>query len=844
MPQPLASKEGSLFRSVVKHYENKQYKKGLKAAEQVLRKVPNHGETLAMKALILHSQGHGEEAFALAKTALRNDMKSHICWHVYGLLYRAEKNYEESIKAYKFALKIEPDSPQIARDLASLQIQTRDYEGYIQSRNTMLQARPQYRQNWTALAVAYQLGGHLADAEKILTTYEETLKNTPPRTDIEHSEAVLYKNSIIAEMGDYQRALDHLDAACKHNLDRLAVMEMRAHYLLKLERKEEAEEAYKALLDRNAENRLYYDGLVAARGIDESDHKKLKELYDEYVQKNPRGDAARRIPLDFLDGDDFREAADVYLKRIIDKRVPSLFANIKALYSNEEKKKIIQDLVEGYLANGKSTETNGEEGKKVNGDSSHFETYTLYFLAQHYNYRLSRDLPRAMELIDKALEQSPKTVEFYMTKARIWKHYGNTHKAAETMNEGRELDKSDRYINSKTARYQLRNDQNELALETASMFTRNEAVGGPLGDLQDMQVLWYLTEDAESYLRQRKLGLALKRFTSIFNIFDIWQEDQYDFHTFSLRKGQIRAYIEMFRWEDHLRDHPYYTRAAISAVKAYLLLHDHPELKHGFTNGMNGVKAFDDMDENEKKKAIKKAKREQQKLEKAEKEKKDAKKANSATAQGENAKKVDDDPQGKKLLETENPLKDAMRFLTPLLECSPKNIDVQNLGFEVFIRRTDHTDKLVLALKCLLTAHSIDPSDTTHHLHLIRFAHIMSNPSGTIISPKIKQVLGIQFITILSPSTDPEQFNADFLAAHPHSAPHIHGFLKTRALLDEDSQEKNETELLKSLEEESAELEDGIRGLEMMRAWKGDVKAFVEKARGRWPEATVFSRAL
>jgi tetratricopeptide (TPR) repeat protein len=66
---------------------------GIKAAEQILKKNPKHGDTLAMKALILNSQGKTDEAFALAKVALQCDMKSHVCWHVYGLLYRAVKNY-------------------------------------------------------------------------------------------------------------------------------------------------------------------------------------------------------------------------------------------------------------------------------------------------------------------------------------------------------------------------------------------------------------------------------------------------------------------------------------------------------------------------------------------------------------------------------------------------------------------------------------------------------------------------------------------------------------------------------------------------------------------------------
>src|ERR1700753_1674657 len=102
-----------------------------------------------MKALIISNQGQEKEAFKLAKQALNNNMKSHVCWHVYGLLYRSEKNFEESIKAYKFALRLEPESAPMQRNLAHLQIQTRDYEGYIQSRRAMLQQKPGFRQNWT-----------------------------------------------------------------------------------------------------------------------------------------------------------------------------------------------------------------------------------------------------------------------------------------------------------------------------------------------------------------------------------------------------------------------------------------------------------------------------------------------------------------------------------------------------------------------------------------------------------------------------------------------------------------------------------------------------------------------
>lgn len=302
MPQPLSSKEAALFRQVIRNYEDKQYKRGIKSADLILKKVPRHGDTMAMKALIMNAQNRGDEAFALAKEALTADMKSHICWHVYGLLWRSVKNFEEAIKAYKFALKLDPENNQIQRDLAILQVQMRDYQGYIQSRSSMLQARPQYRQVWTALAVAHHLAGDPAEAEKVLKTYEDTLKTKPSRHDFENSESIMYKNSLIAEQGDYERALEHLESETKHNLDRLAVLEARAEYLSKLGRKEEAARAYRALIERNPEHPEYYEGLLSNSDVAADDFAARKAIFDEYAEKYPRCDAAKRLPLDFLQG--------------------------------------------------------------------------------------------------------------------------------------------------------------------------------------------------------------------------------------------------------------------------------------------------------------------------------------------------------------------------------------------------------------------------------------------------------------------------------------------------------------------------------------------------------------
>lgn len=113
-------------------YEHKQYKNGLKFAKQILSnpKFSEHGETLAMKGLTLNCLGRKEEAYDHVRRGLRNDLQSHVCWHVYGLLQRSDKKYDEAIKCYRNALRWDKDNIQILRDLSLLQIQMRDLEGY------------------------------------------------------------------------------------------------------------------------------------------------------------------------------------------------------------------------------------------------------------------------------------------------------------------------------------------------------------------------------------------------------------------------------------------------------------------------------------------------------------------------------------------------------------------------------------------------------------------------------------------------------------------------------------------------------------------------------------------
>lgn len=60
-----------------------------------------------MKGLILTHMGKREEGIDLVKKGIRLDLTSHIVWHVFGLIQKGEKNYEEALKSYTQALKFD-----------------------------------------------------------------------------------------------------------------------------------------------------------------------------------------------------------------------------------------------------------------------------------------------------------------------------------------------------------------------------------------------------------------------------------------------------------------------------------------------------------------------------------------------------------------------------------------------------------------------------------------------------------------------------------------------------------------------------------------------------------------
>ncbi|XP_046876403.1 N-alpha-acetyltransferase 15, NatA auxiliary subunit a isoform X2 [Hypomesus transpacificus] len=785
----LPPKENALFKRILRCYEHKQYRNGLKFCKQILTnpKFAEHGETLAMKGLTLNCLGKKEEAYELVRRGLRNDLKSHVCWHVYGLLQRSDKKYDEAIKCYRNALKWDKDNLQILRDLSLLQIQMRDLEGYRETRYQLLQLRPAQRASWIGYAVAYHLLEDFEMAAKIVEEFRKTQQTSPDKVDYEYSELLLYQNQVLREAGLFKEALEHLTTYEKQICDKLAVEETRGELMLQLDRPEEALEVYRRLQERNPENWAYYQGLEKA--LKPGTVEERQKIYEEVWVKFPKGLVPRRLPLTFLTGEKFCECLDCYLRMNFSKGCPPVFTTLKSLYSDKEKVSIIEDLVVGYATCLKSCRMFSQNDGKEEPPTTLL--WVQYFLAQHFDHVGQQAL--ALDYINTAIESTPTLIELFLIKAKIYKHAGNIKEAARWMDEAQALDTADRFINSKCAKYMLKAGLVKEAEEMCSKFTREGT--SAVENLNEMQCMWFQTECALAYKSMNKFGEALKKCHEIERHFVEITDDQFDFHTYCMRKMTLRSYVDLLKLEDVLRMHPFYYKAARTAIHIYLGLHDNPLADDNKEHQADA----ENLTDKELKKLRNKQRRAQKKAQ-LEEEKKNAEKEKQLKNQKK--KKEDDDEEiggpkeeliPDKLAKVESPLEEAVKFLTPLKNLVKNKIETHLLAFEIYFRK----EKYLLMLQSVKRAFSMEPSNPWLHQCLVRFFKGVSDSQDL---PEAVRTVLKQEISRLFGESDPKSFNKNYLSKHSNSVPHRLAAAKMMFYLDSSS-DKMACELATALDE-------------------------------------------
>jgi len=752
--RPLPKKEADLFRSLVKQHEMKQYKKAVRQANTILKKYPNHGETLAMKGLTLSYMSKREEAHELVKLGLRNDLRSHVCWHVLGLLHRSDRSYNQAIKAYKQALTIDPQNQQILRDLSSLQIQMRDLSGFAVTRNTLLTLKSNAKMNWIAFALARHLTGDLDGAIQVIDTYLSTLTEGAPELGrcFESSELAMYRNSILAQKpNNSQAALDHLGTIENIVVDRGAWLEKKAEYFLDLEKFDEAKATVVEMFERGMTENHYIHSLYMCAILKISDAKirdgisklngtqtlashisltpeQKKIVQDAYANEllpaYSDSKAVQRIPYVLLQGDDLRKVLDGRCRKDLVKGVPSLCAELCSYIMVQEGDRFVKptdpvdikanpvfqmivEMVDAYV---QSLEASSKLSADDAAEAPSSALVWAWYLRAGLHDVVS-EFEAGIVLLDKCLGHDASAVDCHELKAKLLKGAGDIKAAVECLDKGRELDKQDRYINNQTTKYMLQAGMESEALKCISLFTRHE--GNAEQNLYDMQCSWYELELAECLAQKEEWGRSLKKFSAVVKHFDDFQEDQFDFHAYCLRKMTLRAYVNLLRFEDEIFGEEYYCRAASGAIRIYLHLFDKPEQdddKEPDYTGMTSAqkKKAKSIARQKKKAAEKKA---QEAKEKIEREKKENQKS------GGKATEIDEDPMGDELLKKDS-LTEAAKYSGILARYAPKKLETWILRYDVAIRRK----KPLMALQALYKARSISPHSSELLTRIVDFS--------------------------------------------------------------------------------------------------------------------------
>jgi len=257
-----------------------------------------------------------------------------------------------------------------------------------------------------------------------------------------------------------------------------------------------------------------------------------------------------------------------YVKAFLRKGVPSLFSDIKPLYKDVGKVQLMGELMEENLS---LLRTQQKLVGEAEVDPPITILWVLEYLSNHYDR--TGDSIKALAHINEALQYTPTVIDLHLTKARIFKHAGDLASASDECEIARKMDLADRFLNTVSTRYALRADRRQVAESTVALFTKD---GDNPNNLFDMQCMWFEIEFGRSCLRNNLYGKALKKLKAVHTHFIDIIEDQFDFHTYCLRKMTLRAYITLLRCEDTIYKHKFFVRAALSLIETYVAIHDKP----------------------------------------------------------------------------------------------------------------------------------------------------------------------------------------------------------------------------------------------------------------------------
>lgn len=204
--------------------------------------------------------------------------------------------------------------------------------------------------------------------------------------------------------------------------------------------------------------------------------------------------------------------------------------------------------------------------------------------------------------------------------------------------------------------------------------------------------------------------------------FEDFHEDQFDFHSYCIRKVTLRAYTDVLHWEDQLWGQPYYGEAAEGIIKIYLHLYDNPNIA-----AEHAEPDYASMSAADRKKAKALARKKKKVAEKKSTDDAEQKKGKEADVAADDGKKkkpppppppevIDEDPEGQMLFK-KDPLDEAKNYSAILSKNAVTRLSTWLLQYDVSCRR----GKGLMSLQALFKAKALEPDSSEVFSRIVDF---------------------------------------------------------------------------------------------------------------------------
>jgi peptide alpha-N-acetyltransferase len=115
-------------------------------------------------------------------------------------------------------------------------------------------------------------------------------------------------------------------------------------------------------------------------------------------------------------------------------------------------------------------------------------------------------------------------------------------------------------MNNICVKYLMRLEKPDLGEVVLRLFMRDDA------NIYEMQNQWYIIDAAKSFLKQRNFESGLRHLDFIAKQFIDFQSNEFDFHTYCLRRWTLREYTELIEFNDNIYDNKKYAETAGLAI--------------------------------------------------------------------------------------------------------------------------------------------------------------------------------------------------------------------------------------------------------------------------------------